>query len=61
LSGVGSEPDAEFATKIGLPVQRRGLVIVAALARSDGNKAAAARLPEISERALWYKLMRYGP
>jgi len=37
----------------------RGL-IAAALARSDGSKAAAARLLEISERALWYKLKRYG-
>ncbi len=35
-------------------------LIEAALARSDNNKAAAARLLEISERALWYKLKRYG-
>ncbi|MEY2161205.1 sigma-54-dependent transcriptional regulator [Rhodanobacter sp. FW106-PBR-LB-2-11] len=35
-------------------------LIAAALARSDGSKAAAARLLEISERALWYKLKRYG-
>jgi len=35
-------------------------LVAAALARSDGNKAAAARLLEISERALWYKLKRYG-
>ncbi|MBA2078755.1 MAG: DNA-binding response regulator [Rhodanobacter sp. 68-29] len=34
-------------------------LIAAALARSDGNKAAAARLLEVSERALWYKLKRY--
>ena len=34
-------------------------LIEAALARSDNNKAAAARLLEISERALWYKLKRY--
>ncbi len=31
-----------------------------ALHRSDDNKAAAARLLEISERALWYKIKRYG-
>jgi two-component system response regulator AtoC len=31
-----------------------------ALQRTDGNKAAAARLLEISERALWYKIKRYG-
>ena len=34
-------------------------LIEAALARSDNNKAAAARLLEISERALWYKIKRY--
>ncbi len=31
-----------------------------ALARSGGNKAAAARLLEISERSLWYRLKKYG-
>lgn len=35
-------------------------LMTAALARSGNNKAAAARLLEISERALWYKLKRYG-
>jgi len=35
-------------------------LIAAALERSEDNKAAAARLLEISERALWYKLKRYG-
>jgi two-component system, NtrC family, response regulator AtoC len=35
-------------------------LIEAALSRSDNNKAAAARLLEISERALWYKVKRYG-
>lgn len=34
-------------------------LIEAALARSENNKAAAARLLEISERALWYKIKRY--
>ncbi|MHA6205971.1 sigma-54-dependent transcriptional regulator [Dyella soli] len=34
-------------------------LIAGALQRSDNNKAAAARLLEISERALWYKLKRY--
>ena len=34
-------------------------LIEAALGRSDNNKAAAARLLEISERALWYKIKRY--
>ncbi|MDQ0008315.1 two-component system response regulator AtoC [Luteibacter jiangsuensis] len=31
-----------------------------ALKRAGGNKAAAARLLKISERALWYKIKRYG-
>lgn len=31
-----------------------------ALSRTANNKAAAARLLEISERALWYKIKRYG-
>ncbi len=35
-------------------------LIQQALARSGNNKAAAARLLEISERALWYKIKRYG-
>lgn len=26
----------------------------------DNNKAGAARLLEVSERALWYKVKRYG-
>jgi two-component system response regulator AtoC len=35
-------------------------LIAEALERSGNNKAAAARLLEISERALWYKIKRYG-
>ena len=35
-------------------------LIEKALERSGNNKAAAARLLEISERALWYKIKRYG-
>lgn len=35
-------------------------LIKAALAQSDNNKSAAARVLEISERALWYKIKRYG-
>ncbi|HLF98809.1 MAG TPA: sigma-54 dependent transcriptional regulator [Methylococcaceae bacterium] len=34
--------------------------IAQALARAGGNKARAARLLEISERSLWYKLKKYG-
>ena len=32
-----------------------------ALARSEGNKAKAAALLDISERTLWYKLKKYKP
>ena len=32
-----------------------------ALAQSDGNKAKAAALLDISERTLWYKLKKYRP
>ena len=35
-------------------------LIAEALEHSGNNKAAAARLLEISERALWYKIKRYG-
>ncbi len=35
-------------------------LIAEALRRTADNKAAAARLLEISERALWYKIKRYG-
>lgn len=35
-------------------------LIQQALERSGNNKVAAARVLEISERALWYKIKRYG-
>ena len=35
-------------------------MIARALATSGGNKSRAARLLEISERSLWYKISRYG-
>jgi len=35
-------------------------LIKEALQRTDNNKSAAARLLEVSERALWYKIKRYG-
>jgi len=33
--------------------------IAKALAQTDGNKAKAARLLDLSERALWYKVKKY--
>jgi two-component system response regulator AtoC len=35
-------------------------MIARALAASGGNKSRAARLLEISERSLWYKISRYS-
>ena len=35
-------------------------LIQAALQRSGDNKSLAARLLEISERSLWYKIKKYG-
>ncbi len=34
--------------------------IAKALAQTDGNKAKAARILDMSERALWYKVKKYG-
>jgi two-component system response regulator AtoC len=36
-------------------------LIEEALRRTGDNKSAAARLLEISERSLWYKLKKYAP
>ncbi len=50
-------------TSLALRPQVEGLeieLIAEALRRTEGNKAAAARVLEISERALWYKIKRYG-
>ena len=54
-----AEPTASLSMKVHVEALERRL-IEAALKRSENNKAAAARLLEISERALWYKLKRYG-
>ena len=35
-------------------------LIIQALQQVAGNKAKAARLLDISERALWYKVKKYG-
>jgi len=59
LAAPASGAAASLSMKHQVETLERQL-IAAALTRSDGNKAAAARLLEISERALWYKLKRYG-
>ena len=38
-----------------------GRMIDDALARTEGNKAKAAALLDISERTLWYKLKKHRP
>jgi len=35
-------------------------LILAALTQTRGNKSRAAKLLQISERSLWYKIGRYG-
>ena len=56
-------PLSDVGTSLSLKTHVESLerqLIEAALKRSDNNKAAAARLLELSERALWYKVKRYG-
>ena len=57
-------PDSPAADpdKLSMPLAIEALeirMIRAALERCKGNKSQAARLLEISERSLWYKLSRY--
>jgi Response regulator containing CheY-like receiver, AAA-type ATPase, and DNA-binding domains len=57
------EPLPESGASLSLKTHVESLerqLIEAALKRSDNNKAGAARLLEVSERALWYKVKRYG-
>lgn len=57
------EPLSDAGTSLSLKTHVESLerqLIEAALKRSDNNKAGAARLLEVSERALWYKVKRYG-
>lgn len=53
-----SPPEGSLMLKDRVEALERQL-IEAALARSDNNKAAAARLLGVSERTLWYKLKTY--
>jgi two-component system response regulator AtoC len=57
------EPLSDAGTSLSMKTLVESLerqLIEAALKRSDNNKAGAARLLEVSERALWYKVKRYG-
>ncbi len=51
VQGLALGPAVENVEKV---------LISRALAQAKGNKAKAARLLEISERSLWYKLKNYG-
>jgi two-component system response regulator AtoC len=54
-----SQPQAGFALEPAVEKLERQL-IAKALEQSGGNKSKAARLLEISERTLWYKLKKYA-
>jgi two-component system, NtrC family, response regulator AtoC len=69
LIPAGAEPSRASAATAGIEPSNLSLedqvgrlesrLIADALARADGNKARAAALLDISERALWYKLKKY--
>jgi two-component system response regulator AtoC len=68
LVGTRPAPEMEAAPALGIgelalqpqvdALEQR--LIREALRRTGDNKSAAARLLEISERSLWYKLKKYG-
>lgn len=65
ISGNVSVSTQQFATKNGFSIpavteQLERRLIVDAIANCNGNKAKAAKLLEISERSLWYKLAQYN-
>ncbi|MBI5619204.1 MAG: sigma-54-dependent Fis family transcriptional regulator [Gammaproteobacteria bacterium] len=61
--GTPAPRPAPGATELALVPQVEALerdLIARAVAAADDNKARAARLLDISERSLWYKLKKYG-
>ncbi|MBI5041573.1 MAG: sigma-54-dependent Fis family transcriptional regulator [Gammaproteobacteria bacterium] len=61
VSSPGAAPAASASLALNPQIEAmEKMLIQQALERSGNNKAAAARLLEISERALWYKIKRYG-
>ncbi len=61
-AALTSEPQAVVANLLALPQATEALerrLITEALAATQGNKSKAAKLLEISERSLWYKLSQY--
>lgn len=66
IAGVASTPvtmtEGEVQNSFSIPAvtaQLERKLIVEAIAHCNGNKAKAAKLLEISERSLWYKLDQY--
>jgi len=65
---VGEEPslpetDTKLENNLSIPAHTQQLekkLIIQAIEASKGNKAKAAKLLEISERSLWYKLDTYN-
>jgi two-component system response regulator AtoC len=54
--------EAESVSQLALPDAVEALekrLIAEALIATNGNKSRAAKLLEISERSLWYKLSQY--
>ncbi|MDA8093781.1 MAG: sigma-54 dependent transcriptional regulator [Betaproteobacteria bacterium] len=63
LGAASGEPRAKRPEALALEPQVAELerfLIEEALSRAGDNKSAAARLLEISERSLWYKIKKYG-
>jgi two-component system, NtrC family, response regulator AtoC len=62
LTALPLSDAAPQADAMDLPAATRQLeiqLIQQALQQADGNKSRAARLLNISERSLWYKLQAY--
>lgn len=58
---TGAEGSADEISSMDEQVTRlETRLIQVALRKTGDNKSAAARLLEISERSLWYKIKKYG-
>jgi two-component system response regulator AtoC len=61
VQATGSEGSVDEISSMDEQVARlETRLIQAALRKTGDNKSAAARLLEISERSLWYKIKKYG-
>ena len=59
-TGVQTDGSDDIAPMDEQVVHLETRLIQAALRKTGDNKSAAARLLEISERSLWYKIKKYG-